>query len=58
MHTDEIKLGLGKGWPVCEKMLQREIAKIMAPEIPQEEYVQDVQATMTCSDDEEDESED
>jgi aminoglycoside phosphotransferase (APT) family kinase protein len=39
MSPQKIKAGLAEGWPAGEKMLQREIARIFAPEMPKAEYL-------------------
>lgn len=36
-----MKIALGKGWPACEDMLKRELAKIFEPEMPKAEYFED-----------------
>jgi hypothetical protein len=58
ISTEDVKVGLGQGWPACEKMLEREIKKIMEPELPKVEYMEAARkAAMEDEDDMEEEGE-
>lgn len=46
IHTEDLKRGLGMGWPSAEKMLKEHFGKILEPELPRASLLHDLDRDM------------